>query len=174
MGQALALSGRPEDGRRALDRAQALNPNSAYVQLACTLGELFRETPDTERMERCALTSLRLDPNGSGTWGTQTMIGLARFWRDFDWTNPSVREPMEAAAATANVDWFPPIYAALANASIGRDDAVARYIRQALAIRPNLSVAAWRRAFDFPMWSRNVEASEPYLEKLVDLGLPAE
>jgi len=174
IGQALALAGRPEDGRRALDRAQALNPNSAYVQLACALGELFRESPDTERIERCALTSLRLDPNGSGNWGNHTMIGLARFWRNFDWTNPDVREPMEASAASANVDWFPPIYAALANASIGRDDVAARYVQQALAIRPDITVATWRRAFDFPMWARNVAASEPYLPKLIEMGLPAE
>jgi len=85
-----------------------------------------------------------------------------------------VKEPIDAACASMQVDYFPLMVGATLYARLNDLDHAKYLLERAMGRRPALSLKMWQTAFPFPSWPRMIKSIEPELEMLVEIGLPRE
>jgi adenylate cyclase len=170
----LATVGQENDATEALNRAEQLNANYAFLHFLRATACLYQQDPDTYRMEASARKAIELSPKDPLVWGFLFNLANAHFMRDFDVTNPQTREGFEAACRYPNADYIAFMNAAIFNAAYGRNDEARHYLEQAMERYPSLSLEHWRTAFPFPVMANILEAEKTALETLVELGLPRE
>ncbi|TNE40601.1 MAG: hypothetical protein EP348_01875 [Alphaproteobacteria bacterium] len=68
---------------------------------------MFQTDPDTYEIESAAQAALSLNPKDPMARVFHFMIGTARWMRDLETLRPGVPEPLDAACASVQVDYFP-------------------------------------------------------------------
>ena len=172
LGSLLTLMRQETAAIDALDKAYALNDNNPVMYHARTMLYLYQMEPDTHAMENSAQTALSLNPKDPLAWAFHFMIGTARWIRDLETLRPDVKEAIDAACASVQVDYFPLMIGAVLHVRLGELGQAKYLLDRAITRRPSLTLQTWHAAFPFPIWPRMIKSIELELETLVKLGLP--
>jgi adenylate cyclase len=148
-----------------IERALALNPNSAYAWSAngwvlSFSGESGRAVDAFQRAMRLS----PLDPLGYTFAGGLALAHLAatRYEEAVDWTRRALREqPRYAIAIRMQV---------VSLAHLGRIDAARQSLKRLLEIQPGLTIAAWKTAYGATFFVP--ELLDVYVHGLRRAGLP--
>ena len=160
------LADEREAGLRAIERALALNPNSAHGWLSKGLMSCFLNNPEPaiEAFER----SIRLspvDPLGYiSMWGLALAHFLAgRYETSLKWTEQSARDhPRYVPPSRLKV---------VLDRHFGRTDEAKEALRRTLELTPGLTIA---RLQAHMAWLVPTQAGKVYLQSFRELGLPEE
>lgn len=174
LGSLLTLMRQETQAKDSLGRAYALNDNNPVMYHARTMFYLYQVEPDTHAMEKSAQTALALNPKDPLAWAFHFMIGTARWMRNLENLRPDVKEAIDAACASVQVDYFPLMIGAVLYVRLNDLDQAKYLLERAMGRRPALTLKMWHTAFPFPSWPRMIKSIEPELEKLVEIGLPRE
>jgi adenylate cyclase len=166
LGFALAFSGRFREAIEMLERAKALNPNNPITLLHLAVTRFNPSVRDAARALDEGREALRLSPTDPFAWTFHLVTGLALLlMSDLD----AALESLDTARGYPNVDWKPALVAALAAVVGGQPERARERVTEALALRPELTLALARHGM------REAFAQPPFAavaEQLVDLGLP--
>jgi TolB-like protein/class 3 adenylate cyclase len=136
----MVLAGEHATAASAVERALALNPNSANAWMASGLVSCFRNRPDAaiEALQR-AMRLSPLDPEGpgikSGLAGAHLVAG--RYEEALEWADRSLHEqPHFSPALRVKV---------VSLTQLGRIEEARRWLRTVLKLQPGLTIAWYRR-----------------------------
>jgi TolB-like protein/class 3 adenylate cyclase len=136
----MVLAGEHATAASAVERALALNPNSANAWMASGLVSCFRNRPDAaiEALQR-AMRLSPLDPEGpgikSGLAGAHLVAG--RYEEALEWADRSLHEqPHFSPALRVKV---------VSLAQLGRIEEARRWLRTVLELQPGLTIAWYLR-----------------------------
>ena len=166
LGFTLAFSGRFREAIEMLERAKALNRNNPITLLHLAVTRLNPPARDAAQALSEAREALRLSPTDPFAWTFHLVIGLALLLLG---DHEAARVSLDTARGYPSVDWKPALVAALAAVVGGRPESARELFAEALALRPELTLALARRGM------REAFAYPPLAEvgeQLVDLGLP--
>ena len=166
------FSGQPEESRRSLETAIALNPSNPINYHVHTFINLFQQEPDTEEMYNAASKAIELSPKDPLAWGFHFMRATACMLSSLDQLSDEAIRHNEAACRFSLVDYFPLMSLAGIRMKQGQREDAKRYLDLALEKRPELTLKRWQNAFKFPKWPDIYAMSATEFEMLVDLGLP--
>lgn len=172
-GLILTLAGRMREAAEALDRAEALTQNESVLYFARSVWHQYQPDVDTYAWEQACLMGLKLSPKDPLQWLHYVYLGMARFMRNFDLSDPTVREAFETAARFPEAQYICSIMAALAAVAQEDMESARRYVAQVMAKYPEFTLNKWT-SLDMPNMDRFVRETATEHEALVALGLPRE
>ena len=161
------LAGEHSASSSVIDRALALNPNSAHAWMARGMVSGFQGEPSRaiEALEH----GMRLSPLDPLGWAFAGMIAFAhlfarRFEDAIEWVDRALLEQPR---------WSPGIRSrAVACALLGRTEEASEWLSRMLDLQPGLTIAGWKASFAAATFSP--ELLELYVEGLRKAGLPEE
>jgi adenylate cyclase len=160
------MSGDPEHAQAAsiIDRALALNPNSAHAWLAkgWIASHQNQPCPAIEAFEH-AIRLSPLDPLGSYFSGGLALANLAagRYEKASDWADRALREMSRSTLSIRTK--------MVSCAHLGRIDEAREWLGRLLDIQPASTIGAWKAVTFLPP-----EIVAKYVEGLRKAGLPEE
>ncbi len=166
LGLVLLFSGQQHEARDALERARALNLNNATTHRLLALARLHPPDQDPSAALAEACEALRLSPADPFAWGCHLQIGEALMQQG---DHEAALEALDTARRDPNADWKPAVQAAVAAIAVGRPERATVLVAEALAKRPDLTLAQLRRRM--PMGLATPALAE-LAERLVEVGLP--